>query len=159
MNRISGARITAAVCALLAAMAVAGCGASDEGTGAAASSAAASSAAASSAAASPPTEDAGGNQGRLFTADPTIVGAHPIPFTSWTRISDDRIAVNFQSGAPECYGVDAAVTESAKTVVVELRSGTKADAVGRMCTMVAVFGTLEVPLKTSLGDRQVLSAA
>ncbi|MEV0297222.1 hypothetical protein [Nocardia sp. NPDC050710] len=153
MHRTTGARITAALAALLAGAAVAGCGASHDHAGSPSSSAPGSSAP------STPTEDSGANQGRLFTADPTIVGAHPVPFTSWTRVADDKIAVNFQTGAPECYGVDASVTETDKTVIVELRSGTRADAVGRMCTMIAVFGTLEVPLRAPLGDRQVLSAA
>lgn len=151
MDRNPGARITATVVALFAAIAVAGCGASDDDSAAPPTP--------GTATPSTPTENAGQNQGRPFIADPTIVGAHSIPFTSWTRISDDRIAVDFQTGAPECYGVDAEVTETSKTVVVELRSGKRADAVGKMCTMVAVFGTLEVPLKTSLGDRPVLSAA
>ncbi|MET8651670.1 hypothetical protein [Nocardia aurea] len=151
MDRNRGARTSALVVALLAAIAVAGCGASDDDSAAPPTS--------GTATPSTPTENSGQNQGRPFTADPTIVGAHSIPFTSWTRVSEDRIAVDFQTGAPECYGVDAEVTESSKTVVVELRSGKRADAVGKMCTMVAVFGTLEVPLKTSLGDRLVLSAA
>jgi hypothetical protein len=73
-------------------------------------------------------------------------------------VADDRIAVNFQTGSPECYGVDASTTETDSTVTIELRSGTRADATGRMCTMIAVFGTLEVPLKAPLGNRQVLSA-
>ncbi|WP_306306527.1 hypothetical protein [Nocardia vinacea] len=111
-----------------------------------------------SAAKSTPTEGTPADAGRMFVADPTIVGAHPIPFTSWSRVADDRIAVNFETGSPECYGVDAGVTETDSTVTVELRSGTRADAVGRMCTMIAVFGTLEVPLKAPLGSRQVLSA-
>ena len=32
-------------------------------------------------------------------------------------------------------------------------------AVNRACIMIALFGTLEVPLQAPLGDRQVLSAA
>lgn len=110
------------------------------------------------AAPSTPVEDPDGNQGTVFTADPTIVGAHPIPFRSWTKLADDKIAVNFQTGTPECYGVDATVTETDSTVTVELRSGTRADAVGKMCTMIAVSGTLTVPLKAAIGNRTVLSA-
>ncbi|MBF6350434.1 hypothetical protein IU448_15625 [Nocardia flavorosea] len=108
---------------------------------------------------STPPEDPAADPGRIFTADPTIVGAHPIPITSWTRVGDDRIAVHFETGVPECYGVDASVTETETTVTVELRGGTRADATGKMCVMMAVFGTLEVQLDTPLADRQVLSAA
>ncbi|WP_028477627.1 hypothetical protein [Nocardia sp. CNY236] len=105
-----------------------------------------------------PVEDPRGGRGIRFTADSTIVGAHPIPFESWTRLPDNRIAVNFQAGAPECYGVDASVTETTDTVTVALRAGRPSDAVGRMCTMVAVFGTLEVSLNSPLGERTVLRA-
>jgi len=152
MDRISVARLTTATTVLLLGMAATGCGADNDSAGSAAPSAA------SGSAPSTPTEDSGANLGRLFTEDPTIVGTHPIPFTTWTRVGEDRIAVDFQTGSPECYGVDATVTETEKSVVVQVRSGTKASAVGRMCTMVAVFGTLEVTLKSPLGDRQVLSA-
>ncbi|MFC9893565.1 hypothetical protein ACFVMC_07710 [Nocardia sp. NPDC127579] len=106
-----------------------------------------------------PTETDRPAQGTLFTADPTIVGAHPIPFTGWTRLGEDRLAVHFQAGNPACYGVDAVTTETDSTVTIEVRSGTRADAVGRMCTMEVVFGTLEIALEAPLGDRTVLSAA
>ena len=33
------------------------------------------------------------------------------------------------------------------------------EAVGRMCTMIAVLGTLTVPLQDRLGDRTVLSVS
>ncbi|WP_280400988.1 hypothetical protein [Nocardia carnea] len=107
---------------------------------------------------STPTEDPAADPGHMFTADPSIVGAHPVPFTSWTRVGDDRIAVHFETGVPECYGVDAAVTETESTVTVELRSGTRADSTDKMCVMMAVFGTLEVRLDAPLGNRQVRSA-
>lgn len=106
-----------------------------------------------------PTEDPGADPGHLFTADPSIVGAHPVPFTSWTKVAEDRIAIHFETGVPECYGVDATATEDDSTVTVELRSGTRADAVDKMCVMMAVFGTLEIQLDAPLGDRRVLGAA
>ncbi|WP_067474179.1 hypothetical protein [Nocardia amamiensis] len=152
MDRIPAGRATAAVAVVLACLAATGCGESkDTGTQASASTT-------QTAAPSTPIEDPKGNQGTVFTADPTIVGAHPIPFQSWTKLADSKIAVNFQTGTPECYGVDATVTETDSTVTVELRSGTRADAVGKMCTMIAVLGTLEVPLKAPLANRTVLSA-
>lgn len=106
-----------------------------------------------------PPEDPGADPGHLFTADPSIVGAHPVPFTSWTRVAEDRIAIHFEAGVPECYGVDATATEDDSAVTVELRSGTRADAVDKMCVMMAVFGTLEIQLDAPLGGRQVLSAS
>jgi hypothetical protein len=151
MYRMSGVRPAAVAVALFVGLAVTGCGGSDNGG--------AQEKTTTSSAKTTPTEGKPADAGRMFVADPTIVGAHPIPFTSWSRVADDRIAVNFEIGSPECYGVDASVKETDSTVTVELRSGTRADAVGRMCTMIAVFGTLEVPLKAPLGNRQVLSAA
>ncbi|MEU4344530.1 hypothetical protein AB0H00_25245 [Nocardia sp. NPDC023852] len=152
MDRIPAGRAVAAVAVVLACLTAAGCGGSnDDGKQQNTSTTSAT-------APSTPIEDPKGNQGNGFTADPTIVSPHPIPFRSWTRLADNRIAVNFETGAPECYGVDASVTETDATVTIELRSGTRADAVGRMCTMIAVFGTLEVQLKAPLGNRTVLSA-
>ncbi|WP_316576102.1 hypothetical protein [Nocardia canadensis] len=103
-------------------------------------------------------EDGNASLGHRFTPDPTIVNPHPLPFTSWTRLSDNTIGVNFQTGNPECYGVDVTVTESATAVTVALRAGTRADAVGKMCTMNAVFGTVEIVLAAPLGSRQVVDA-
>ncbi|MFE7743190.1 hypothetical protein [Nocardia sp. NPDC057455] len=152
MDRIRAGRAATVVAVVLACLTATGCGDSDD------TATSPSTSATSSAAPRTPVEDPRGNQGNEFTADPTIVGAHPIPFQSWTRLADNRIAVNFEIGSPECYGVDAAVSESGSTVTVELRSGSRAEAVGRMCTMIAVFGTLEVPLREPLGNRTVLSA-
>ncbi|WP_051187280.1 hypothetical protein [Nocardia tenerifensis] len=152
MTRISGGRAAAAVAVVLGCLAAAGCSGSED------AATQPKTATTTSAAPSTPTEDTAGNRGREFTADPTIVNARPIPFDSWTRLAADRIAVNFQTGTPECYGVDATVRETDSTVTVELRAGTRADAVGRMCTMNAVFGSVELALKSPLGDRQVLSA-
>lgn len=106
-----------------------------------------------------PSEDPAADPGHLFTADPSIVGAHPVPFTSWTKVAEDRIAIHFETGVPECYGVDATTTADDSAVTVELRSGSRADAVDKMCVMMAVFGTLEIQLDAPLGDRRVLSAA
>ncbi|MBF6340412.1 hypothetical protein IU450_31635 [Nocardia abscessus] len=152
MDRIRAGRAATAVAVVLACLTATGCGDSDD------KGAAPDASTTSTAAPRTPTEDPRGNEGKPFIADPTIVGAHPIPFQSWTRLADNKIAVNFETGSPECYGADATVTESASTVTVELRSGSRAEAVGRMCTMIAVFGTLEVPLKEPLGNRTVLSA-
>ena len=55
--------------------------------------------------------------------------------------------------------VGATVVETAQRVTVELRSGTLPEAVGRACIMIAVSGTLEVPLQAPLGERQVISVS
>lgn len=103
-------------------------------------------------------EDNATTLGHRFVPDPTLVDPSPLPFTSWTRLGEDTIAVNFQTGNPACFAVDATVTEAADTVTIALRSGTRADAVGKMCTMDAVLGTMELTLRSPLGSRAVLDA-
>ncbi len=97
--------------------------------------------------------------GVVFADNPAIVDPHPIPVESWSRAgTDNAVNVNFTSGTDTCYGVHATVQETSETVTVELRSGTLPEAVGRPCILIALFGTLEVPLQDPLGDRRVLSA-
>jgi len=140
---------------ILATLVVAGCGSTAGETG---PDTGADNPSTSTSEPSTPIEDPAAQPGHLFTADPTIVRAHPVGFTSWNRVADDRIAVNFETGVPECYGMDATVTETDTAVTVELRNGTRADSVDKMCVMSAVFGTMELQLDEPLGDRQVLSA-
>lgn len=91
----------------------------------------------------------------VFTARDDLVDPHPIPIQSWTRVDGDRIAVHFETGTPECFGVDATVTESGTTVTVALRGGTLPEAVDRACIMIAVAGVLELTLRAPLADRIV----
>jgi hypothetical protein len=94
----------------------------------------------------------------VLTDNPSIVNSHLSPFEAWSRLgSENTVAVYFTIGSPDCYGVHATARETADTVTVELRSGALPEAVGRVCTMIAVFGTLHVPLQNPLGDRTVLS--
>jgi hypothetical protein len=97
--------------------------------------------------------------GRIeFKDTPSIRDTHTVDIESWSRASaEDAVAVNFTSGTPECSGVHAIVQETDDSVSVDLKGGTLPDAFGRMCIMLAVFGTLEVPLHAPLGDRRVLS--
>ena len=97
--------------------------------------------------------------GVVFTDNPAIVGPHPLHVESWSRAANDNaVNVNFTSGTDTCYGVHATAQETEQTVTVDLQSGTLPEAAGRACIMIALFGTLEVPLQAPLGDRQVLSA-
>lgn len=104
------------------------------------------------------TQDPNATAGMTVQADPSIVNARAIAFQSWTEVAPDRIALHFETGSPVCYGVDATTTETASTVTVLLKSGTKPDAVGKMCPMLAMIATLEVPLKSPLDNRTVVSA-
>lgn len=93
-----------------------------------------------------------------FTDTPGIVDPHPQAIDSWSRIPDaDALAVHFTTGTPECFGVTAEVQETTDIVAVKLRSGTVPEAVGRACIMLAVFGTMTVPLSAPVGERAVVS--
>lgn len=121
--------------------------------------AATSSSATDGAGPSTPTEQATADVGVLLQPDPTIVNPHPIPFGSWTKIGESRLAVHFDIGSPECYGVDVRTTETTTAITVELRSGMRPTAVGKMCTMIAMMASLEIQLKSPIGNRTVTSAA
>ena len=98
--------------------------------------------------------------GVAFTDNSSIVDPRPIPVDSWSRVGNDRaVAVHFTSGTPACNGVHATTQETTDAVTVTLTGGSLPPVAGRMCIMLAVTGTLVVPLKSPLGDRQVLSAA
>ena len=114
--------------------------------------------AASAAPAAPPeVPDA---DGVVFVDNSSIVDARPIPVESWSRVGNDRaVAVHFTSGTPACNGVHATTQETADANTVTLTGGSLPTVAGRMCIMLAVTGTLVVPLKSPLGDRKVLSAA
>jgi hypothetical protein len=103
----------------------------------------------------PPEVPAGGFE---FVDDPLLVNARPARIEGWSRADrPDAVAVHFTSGTPECFGAHATVTETPESVTVALTTGTRADAVDRACIMIALFGTLEVPLQGPLGARGVLS--
>jgi hypothetical protein len=98
--------------------------------------------------------------GVVFTDNSSIVDPRAMPVESWSRVGNDRaMAVHFTSGTPACNGVHATTQETADAVTVSLTGGSLPTVAGRMCIMLAVSGTLVVPLKSPLGDRQVLSAA
>lgn len=101
-----------------------------------------------------------GTPALMFTDEPAIVDSHPMAPQAWSRTTDERVVrLHFTTGTPECFGVTATVRETADDVVVDLRSGTLPQAVGRACIMIAVFGGLDVPLQNPPGARRVLSLA
>ncbi|RDH74335.1 hypothetical protein DVS77_32040 [Mycolicibacterium moriokaense] len=98
--------------------------------------------------------------GVVFTDNPSIVNPHPMRVESWSRSPNaNAVNVNFTSGTDQCYGVTAQAQETAETVTVDLQGGMLPGPSNRACIMIALFGTLEVPLAAPLGDRRVLSAA
>ena len=94
--------------------------------------------------------------GVVFVRTPNLLDARPTEVSAWTP-TPAGIAVGFTTGPQSCYGVDATVSETADTVIVELRTGTLPEAFGRACTMNLVYGTLDVPLSSPIGDREVRS--
>ncbi len=156
MHRMPSCRTVTPLTALLIGLVVTACGSGDDAAQPDTTTATVTTPATASAPATPSRVEQ--PTGSPVTADPAIVSPRPISFRSWSPIAEDRIAVNFEMGSPECYGVDATVTETDTTVTVELRTGTRADAVGKMCVMVAMFTHLELPLERPLADRTVLDA-
>jgi hypothetical protein len=97
--------------------------------------------------------------GIAFTDNASIIDPRPMPVESWSRVGNDQaVAVHFTTGTPACNGVYATAHETADAVTVSLTGGSLPTSAGRMCIMVAVTGTLVVPLQNPLGDRHVLSA-
>lgn len=90
----------------------------------------------------------------VFTARPDLLGPHPLAITSWSP-AGDGIAVHFETGTPECYGVDATLTETDSAVAIALEGGTLPEAADRMCIQIAVTGVLELPLRAPLAGRTV----
>ncbi|MDV2476567.1 hypothetical protein ACFWDA_11210 [Rhodococcus zopfii] len=89
-----------------------------------------------------------------FTARPDLLDPHPVEITSWSPIGDG-IAVHFETGTPECYSVDATVTETSTSVTVALQGGMLPEGADRMCIQIAVTGVLELPLQAPLAGRTV----
>jgi hypothetical protein len=99
-------------------------------------------------------------EGVVFTDNPSIVDPRPMPVESWNRVGGDRaVEVHFTTGTPACNGVHATTRETADSVTIDLKGGSLPVSAGRMCILLAMTGTLDVPLQAPLGDRQVLSAA
>jgi hypothetical protein len=93
-----------------------------------------------------------------FVDTPQIVDSYPLQVSSWSVRDDGRmLELHFTAGTPECFGVHANVLETADTVEVRLRSGARPEAVARACIMIAVNGSLDVPLAEPVGTREVLT--
>ncbi|MFD4368439.1 hypothetical protein [Rhodococcus sp. NPDC058521] len=91
-----------------------------------------------------------------FTPRPDIVRARNTPVESWSEVNPNAIALNFTAGTPECYGVDPVVTETDTTVEVAVRTGVLPETADKMCVLISVMGTVEVPLQAPVGDRTVV---
>ncbi|MCX8564658.1 hypothetical protein OS122_27620 [Mycolicibacterium mucogenicum] len=97
--------------------------------------------------------------GMTFVDDPAIVDTHPLPPQSWSRLDPEpELALNFEIGSPECYGVHATVQETDQTVVVTLAAGSRYQRTHLVCTMIMVQGKIVVPLGNPVGNRAVVVA-
>lgn len=96
----------------------------------------------------------------VFEDDPRILDSRPMTFDTWSSSPDgNAVIVHFTSGTPQCHGVHATVRETDDAVEIALRGGTPPEAVGKACILIAVQGTVAVPLANPLGDRRVLSVS
>ncbi|MEU9805864.1 hypothetical protein [Mycobacterium sp. NPDC050853] len=109
---------------------------------------------------STPSENPPMDGATVFEDDPRIVDSRPVPFDIWSRSPDgNAVIVHFTSGTPQCHGVHATVHETDDAVEIALRGGTPPEAVDKMCIMIALQGSLVVPLESPLRDRRVLSVS
>ncbi len=96
----------------------------------------------------------------VFEDDARVLGSRPMTFDAWSRSPDgNAVIVHFTSGTPQCHGVHATVRETDDAVEIALHGGTPPEAVGKACILIAVQGSLTVPLASPLGDRRVLSVS
>ncbi|MHA7661470.1 hypothetical protein [Mycolicibacterium sp. HS_4_1] len=96
--------------------------------------------------------------GTTFVDDPAIIDTHPLAAESWSRLDPaPELALNFQMGSPDCYGVHATVHETDDAVLVSLVAGHRRPG-PMVCTMIMMQGRLVVPLGNPVGDRAVLPA-
>lgn len=96
--------------------------------------------------------------GTTFEDDPAIVDAHPLLPQSWSRLDPaPELALNFQLGSPDCYGVHATVRETDDAVLISLVAGNRRPG-PMVCTMIIMQGKLVVPLDNPVGGRAVLIA-
>lgn len=86
-----------------------------------------------------------------------LVDERTVPFSSWSELAGNQIAIHFTSGSPACFGADAGVQETPSTVTITVRTGRLATAIDHPCLMVASYSTLVVNLSQPVGDREVLS--
>lgn len=93
-----------------------------------------------------------------YTPRPDIVRAYDTPVESWSELNPNTIAVNFTAGTPECYGIDPVVTETDTTVEVTVRAGVLPETADKMCVLISLMGTVEVPLQAPIGDRTVVGS-
>ncbi len=96
--------------------------------------------------------------GMTFEDDPGIVDAHPLLPQSWSRLDPaPELALNFQLGSPDCYGVHATVRDTDDAVLISLLAGNRRQG-SMVCTMIIMHGKLVVPLDNPVGGRAVLIA-
>lgn len=86
-----------------------------------------------------------------------LVDERSVPFTSWSELSDQQIAIHFTSGSPTCYGASARVDETASTVTITVLTGRLVTALDRSCLTIASYSTLVVDLAQPIGQREVIS--
>lgn len=93
-----------------------------------------------------------------FTDDPQVVNSRPTPFEAWSRLANaDALRLYFGVCSPDCSSVHAIVRETPDTVAVELRIGGRPGDENHICSRVCGTFTLDVPLHSPVGNRQVLS--
>jgi hypothetical protein len=153
--RLSSARRAARFLAIAAVVALAGCGAEDDGDVIAGD--------ADTPVTSPPTDapDATGAPpaagARLVEPTPGLDNVVPTAIDSAVIVDETMIEVRFYNGVEPCYGVDHATVEpSATAVLVEVGVGSNPAAGGVACIEIAELQAVRLTLAEPLGERAIV---
>ena len=113
-----------------------------------------------------------GNGGRLAVPDSDVTGEVPsdppelsnengVRIDGFVREGGTRVALNYTTGVPECYGTlttpEVLETSAAVTVTLTLRPPEQPP--DEPCPELAMLGTVRVELGSPLGDRSVLDGS
>ncbi len=113
-----------------------------------------------------------GNDSRLAVPDSEVTGStatdppamsneNGVRIDGFVREGGARIALNYTSGVPECYGMldtpEVLETSAAVTVTLTLRPPDQPS--DDPCPDLAMLGTVRVDLGSALGDRSVLDGS
>ena len=91
---------------------------------------------------------------------PQMTNPNGVPINGYVRLDDGRLALNYTTGVPECYGeLDTpSVDETADTVTITLSVVPPAQT-GQSCIELAVMKTVRVSLDAPLAGRRVLDGS
>ncbi len=89
----------------------------------------------------------------------TAVGVYPLAFQA-AHAKKSAVLVLFTGGVKPCFVLDHySVSETSKTVTIELFAGSEPGAADKVCPQLAKFYYVFIPLASPLGSRSVVDGA